>query len=165
MINLFENPTIWTDDFETILKNVAFNSSLMSQHHKKKYKTLDRRLKYYKLPIIILSGINSILSIGLSQFLDQNIVSVLNCLISLIISIIGSIELYLQINKKSESEEKAYRSFYLLTLEINTTLKLEPNHRDQDPQIFTNDIVNKYKNLFSESGVNGLTNDQLINIS
>jgi hypothetical protein len=137
----------------------------MSQHHKKKYKTLDRRLKYYKLPIIILSGINSILSIGLSQFLDQNIVSVLNCLISLIISIIGSIELYLQINKKSESEEKAYRSFYLLTLEINTTLKLEPNHRDQDPQIFTNDIVNKYKNLFSESGVNGLTNDQLINIS
>ena len=55
----------WSDDYEHILNSIS-NSSLMSDHHRTGHLNLDRRLKYYKLPIIILSGINSIFSIGLS---------------------------------------------------------------------------------------------------
>jgi hypothetical protein len=85
----------WSRDYESILNAILSNSSLMSDHHRSSHIKLDRRLKYYKLPIIILSGINSIFSIGLSNYIPQETVSVINCLISLIISIIGSIELYL----------------------------------------------------------------------
>jgi hypothetical protein len=123
----------WSKDYENILTEILANSSLMSDHHRTSHLHLDRRLKYYKLPIIILSGINSIFSIGLSNYIQQESVSVINCLISLIISIIGSIELYLQINKNSDLEAKAYKDFYNLALKINTVLKLIPEPILQHP--------------------------------
>ena len=146
----------WTEDYEQILSAILSNSSLMSDHHRSSHIQLDRRLKYYKLPIIILSGINSIFSIGLSNYIKQESVSVINCLISLIISIIGSIELYLQINKNSDLEMKAYKDFYNLSLRINTVLKLDKEHRQEDPKIFVQKMISEYENLFNESRVNGL---------
>ena len=135
----------WSDDFEEILHSILSNSSLMSDHHRTGHLNLDRRLKYYKLPIIILSGINSIFSIGLSNYMKQNSVSVINCLISLVISIIGSIELYLQINKNSDLEMKAYKDFYNLALRINTVLKLDKEHRQEDPKIFVQKVISDMK--------------------
>ncbi len=153
----------WSKDYENILTAILANSSLMSDHHRTSHLHLDRRLKYYKLPIIILSGINSIFSIGLSNYIQQESVSVINCLISLIISIIGSIELYLQINKNSDLEAKAYKDFYNLALKINTVLKLSPEHRQEDPKIFVNEMITQYENLFNESRVNGLEDlDKLV---
>ena len=153
----------WTEDYEQILSAILSNSSLMSDHHRTGHLNLDRRLKYYKLPIIILSGINSIFSIGLSNYMKQNSVSVINCLISLIISIIGSIELYLQINKNSDLEAKAYKDFYNLALKINTVLKLTPEHRTDEPKLFVNEMITQYENLFNESRVNGLQDlDKLV---
>jgi hypothetical protein len=153
----------WTVDYEQILNAILSNASLMSNHHRISHIHLDRRLKYYKLPIIILSGINSIFSIGLSNYIQQESVSVINCLISLIISIIGSIELYLQINKNSDLEAKSYKDFYNLALRINTILKLKPGHRQEDPKIFVNEMITQYENLFNESRVNGLEDlDKLV---
>jgi hypothetical protein len=153
----------WSEDYENILNAILANSSLMADHHRTSHLNLDRRLKYYKLPIIILSGINSIFSIGLSNFLKQETVSVINCLISLVISIIGSIELYLQINKNSDLEAKSYKDFYNLALRINTILKMAPEHRQEDPKIFVNEMISQYENLFNESRVNGLEDlDKLV---
>jgi hypothetical protein len=153
----------WSDDFENILNSILSNASLMSDHHRTGHLNLDRRLKYYKLPIIILSGMNSIFSIGLSNYMQQETVSVINCLISLVISIIGSIELYLQINKNSDLEMKAYKDFYNLALRINTVLKLDKEHRQEDPKIFVQKMITEYENLFNESRVNGLEhNDKLV---
>ena len=155
----------WSSDYENILNAILSNASLMSNHHRSSHLKFDRRLKYYKLPVIILSGINSIFSIGLSHYMEQNTVSVINCLISLIISIIGSIELYLQINKNSDLEAKAYKEFYNLALRINTVLKMSPEHRQDDPKIFVNDMITQYENLFNESRVNGLESaDKLVPI-
>jgi hypothetical protein len=163
MCDLPEDNFGWTKDYEHILNSILSNSSLMSDHHRTSHIHLDRRLKYYKLPIIILSGINSIFSIGLSNYVPQESVSVINCLISLIISIIGSIELYLQINKNSDLEAKSYKDFYNLALRINTLLKLSPEHRQEDPKIFVNEMITQYENLFNESRVNGLEDlDKLV---
>jgi hypothetical protein len=95
--------------------------------------------------------------------MKQNSVSVINCLISLVISIIGSIELYLQINKNSDLEMKAYKDFYNLALQINTVLKLDKEHRQEDPKIFVQKMITEYENLFNESRVNGLQDlDKLV---
>ena len=156
----------WTSDYEHILTSIVSNSAQMSDHHRSKHLHFDRRLKYYKLPIIILSGINSIFSIGLSNYLEQHTVSVINCLISLIISIIGSIELYLQINKNSDLEMKSYKDFYNLALKINTVLKLKKEHRQDDPKMFVSEMISNYENLFNESRVNGLHDaDRLVPMS
>jgi hypothetical protein len=168
-INAFENTSSlneWSDDFEILLKNILFNSSLMSEHHKNEHLRYNRRLKWYKLPVIILSGINSVLSVSLNQYINQDIVSVINCFISLSISTIASIELYLQINKKSDEEAKSYKEFYNLSLKINNMLKLDKEHRTEEPKIFLNDVINQYETYFNESNVNGLgIKDKLIDLN
>ena len=165
-INAFENLTEWADDYETLLRNILFNSSLMSEHHKEEHLKYDRRLKWYKLPIIIASGVNSIISVSLNQYIEQSYVSVMNCLISLGISIIGSIELFLQINKKSDEEAKSYKAFYNLSLKINSLLKLDKEHRIEEPKIFLNDVINEYQTIFNEAQINGLgVQDKLIDLN
>ena len=146
----------WTDDVELILKNILSNCVLMSDHHKQEHLRYSRRLKFYKLPIIIFSGANSILSIGGSSFFSQTATSFTNCFISLIISIIGSIELFLQINKRSDQELKSYYDFYNLSVKICTLLKLNRNHREHEPNLFLTTMINEYTTIFNESLINGL---------
>ena len=62
-------------------------------------------LKYFKIPVIILSSINSVIAIGLSTFIIQTLVSVITCIISLISAMLGSIELYLGIQKTMETRD------------------------------------------------------------
>lgn len=156
----------WTDDIEEVLSRIAHNSSLMCEHHKAEYKTYDKRIKWYKLPIIILSAVNSVISVGLSAFIEQTYVSVISCLLSLIAGTIGSIELYLQIQKKVDQEDKAYRNFYLLSLKINAMLKLDRANRDTDPKVFLHKMLDEYSGVFQEAVVNGLgVADRLVEVT
>ena len=160
-----ESGSDWTEDYETLLRNILFNASLMSEHHKEEHLKYDRRLKWYKLPIIIASGVNSIISVSLNQYIEQSYVSVINCLVSLTISIIGSIELFLMINKKADQEAVAYKEFYSLALKINNMLKLKREHRGEEPKIFLNCVISEYLTAFNEATINGLsTNDKLIDL-
>lgn len=155
----------WTDDYERILKNVLHNSTLMSDHHKKEHLQYSNRLKWYKLPVIVFSGVNSIISIGGSSFFSQSATSFTNCFISLLISVIGSIELFLQITKRSDQELKSYYDFYNLSVKISTLLKLDKHHREHDPKLFITNIINEYTTLVNESLINGLSdNDKLIKL-
>jgi amino acid permease len=156
----------WTTDIELILSNILFNCNAMSQHHKLEHVRYSNRLKYYKLPIIIFSGINSILSIGGSSFFSQEATSFLNCFISLIISIIGSIELFLQINKRADQELQSYYAFYNLSIKISTVLTLDKNHRtEHEPKLFLTSVINEYTTVFNEALLNGLEeNDKVIKI-
>ena len=155
----------WTDDVEQILNNILSNCVLMSDHHKQEHLNYSKRLKFYKLPIIIFSGCNSIISIGGSSFFSQSATSFTNCFISLIISIIGSIELFLQINKRSDQELESYYDFYNLSVKISTLLKLDRNNREEEPKLFLTKIINEYTTIFNESLVNGLENDKLIKLN
>ena len=115
----------WSADIEEVLDNIKCNAGTLSNHYKKQYISLKRTLHMFKVPVIILSGVNSIFSVGLTSYLEQSIVSVINCLISLMCSIIVSIELYTETNKKSESSISSYRDYYLLDVKISTVLKLK----------------------------------------
>ena len=57
----------WTTDIECVLENIRVNSVLLTTEHKKRYFGLNQTLKYFRLPVIILSGINSIISVGGQQ--------------------------------------------------------------------------------------------------
>ena len=88
-----------TDDIENILDRIRRNSVQLNYAHKQKYEKLKNKLVYFRLPTICLSAINSVFSVGLSSYMPQQQVSVINCLISLVCGIIVSVELYLQIEK------------------------------------------------------------------
>jgi putative salt-induced outer membrane protein YdiY len=61
-MNIFTDKE-WTEDIESILKNVLENCSLISEHHKKEYTELQERLKYFKVPVIVISAVNSVFSL------------------------------------------------------------------------------------------------------
>lgn len=119
----------WTPDIENILESIRYNCVLLSQEHKKNYFRLIQTLKYFRLPIIIISGCNSIVSVGLQNYLSQAVISMTSCLLSLICGIVGSIEMYLAIEKSSQNELFAARNYYEISIDIFKTLKLSKNHR------------------------------------
>ena len=156
----------WSDDIEALLRDMEYNSGILSQIHKENYLSLHEYIKYFKLPIIVLSSVNSIFSVGLSVYLQQTLVSSINCLISLICGIITSIELYLGLQKKIENELLSYRNYYLLSVKINNCLKIKREHRsEQNGQLFLTDITNEYTGLFESSEIHSQNfRDRLISI-
>ena len=69
----------------------------------------------FKIPIIIFCSINSILSVGLQPYLEQGHISAMVAGISLIVSILGSIELYMKIQENMEVELVAQKDLVTLS--------------------------------------------------
>lgn len=151
-----KSDTEWTEDIEGVLHSILENCSLISEHHKKEYNKLQNTLKYFKIPVITISAVNSVFSFALLAWLSQTTVTSVNCFLSLTCSIISSIELYLNISKRSDVELLSYKKYYLLSIKINSILKLNTENRTPAPKLFLCEIINEYNTLFNESNVNGL---------
>lgn len=152
----------WSEDVENVLHDIRSNCDIMSKHHKQSYLKLQNSLVYFRVPLIVLSALNSVFSVGLNAYLEQQTVSTVNCLISLCCACISSIELFLQIQKKLEDELSSYQGFYLLGSKISATLKLERPHRDPEGIPFLNSCISEYNNLFEQAIVNGASYDDLL---
>ena len=140
-----------SDDIETILDKIRRNSIQLNYAHKQKYEKLKNKLVYFRLPTICLSAINSVFSVGLSAYMKQQDVSVINCLISLVCGIIVSVELYLQIEKAMSIEYDVSKSYYLLGIEIQRFLLTKRENRTIDCQPFLDKSYNQYTKLFENS--------------
>jgi hypothetical protein len=143
----------WSQDIESVLENIRVNCVFLTAEHKKRYFKLKETLKYYRLPVIILSGINSIISVGLQPYLNQGLISVSTCLLALICSIVGSIELYLTIQKSMENELLASRDYYLLSIDIFKTLSLVRQHRPIPAKEYLDEKYNEYVKLYENSNL------------
>lgn len=140
-----------SDDIESILDRIRRNSIQLNYAHKKVYECLKDRLIYFRLPTICLSAINSVFSVGLSAYMVQQDVSVINCLISLVCGIIVSVELYLQIEKAMSIEYDVSKSYYLLGIEIQKFLLTNRSNRTIDCAPFLDKSYNQYTKLFESS--------------
>lgn len=138
-------------DIESILDKIRRNSIQLNYAHKKQYEKFKNKLIYYRVPTIILSSINSVFSVGLSAYMAQQDVSVINCLISLICGIIVSVELYLQLEKSMAIELDVSKSFYLLSIEIQKFLLTDRPNRSQGCDPFLDKCYNQYTKLFESS--------------
>ena len=140
-----------SSDIETILDKIRRNSIQLSWSHKQTYEKLKLKLYYFKLPTIVLSAINSVFSVGLSAYMKQQDVSVINCLMSLVCGIIVSVELYLQLEKSLSIEYDVSKSYYLLGIEIQRFLLTKRENRTIDCQPFLDKSYNQYTKLFENS--------------
>jgi len=141
----------WNDDIEKVLNNIRVNALYLSNKHKSRYFSLSNSIKWYRLPVIILSGANSIVSVGLQEYISQSILSLTVSLISLLCSIIGSIELYLKKNARMEADLISYTQLYLLSVEIYKTLTLLRENRPIPAREYLQKIFNEYTKLIESS--------------
>jgi hypothetical protein len=143
----------WKPDIETILEKIRINSVILSEHHKERYYHYKSYLKYFKLPLIVLSSVNSIVAVGLNTYLEQSTISLLTCLLSLSTAIIGSVEMYLKVQSNMETELIASRNFKLLAYDIFKTMTLEPNNRVNNAKLFLDEKYNEYVKLVENSNL------------
>lgn len=141
----------YSTDIEMYLENVRLNCVLLQSVHKKRYFILKSYLKYFKIPNIIISSCNSVVSVGMTGYLDQQYISAITCLLSLLSAIITSIEMYLKIESSMVEEERISRCYYLLGTHIFKILSLTRENRKINGIDFLNEVFSEYNKLVEKS--------------
>ena len=155
----------WDNSIEKVLDDIRINCVLLSKLHKQRYFDLKSSLKYYRLPVIILNGANSIFAVGLQPYIEQGTISLTNSLIALTCGIIGSIELFFGIQKRLENDMISQRDYYLLSIDIFKTLSLQRDLRPVPAKDFLEKSYNVYTKLIeSSSTLTRVKGDKLIPI-
>jgi hypothetical protein len=139
------------NDIEGVLEKIRQNSSTLGNYHRKRFLVLKARLKYYRIPIIVFSSVNAVASVCLTSFLDQTYISLLNMFLSLVVGIIGSVEMFLQINRELESSLVNQKEFYILSCDVYKYLELNRGNRITDERTFLNDTYTRYIKLIETS--------------
>lgn len=153
----------WTLDLERVLDKIRMNSTELSEYHKERYYRYRGYLKYFRIPTIILSAFSSVFSVGLQNFVNQGIVSIVTCLIGLFVGILNSLELFLSITQTMESELTHSRDFYLLSVDIFKTLLLNPEHRLATGRAYLDEKYSTYCKLVENSIlVDKVLNDRMV---
>jgi hypothetical protein len=158
--------TDWSDDIDTVLNNIRINCVILSKAHKQRYFMLKGRLVWYRIPVIVLNGANSIISVGMQPYATQGAISLTTSLIALTCGIVGSIELFFGIQKRLENDMISQRDYYLLGIDIFKTLSLIKANRPIPAKDFLEKSYNTYTKLIeSSSTLNVIKGDKLIPIS
>jgi hypothetical protein len=144
----------WTPEIVAILDKIRMNSMKMSEYHNVQY----HRYKYYfyyycRIPLIVLSGINTFVAIGLQSYTAQSNISVINALLSLFCGVITSIEMLINLQKKMENELQSHKEYYRLALHIYKVVKLDEKDRATEGRTFLNARISDYDKLILSSNV------------
>lgn len=143
----------WTTDKESVLESIRLNCVRMADYHKKRFIEYKSQLKYFRIPVIIISGINSVVSVGMTQYIQQSTISGITCLLSLVCSIIGSVELFLSIQSSMEIELTSSKDFYLLGVDIFKTLSLQRENRIPNASSYLDEKYQVYTKLIEASQI------------
>lgn len=141
----------WSKDNETILEVLAQKAFLTSQYHERLYYMYNSRLKYIKIPIIVISGINSVIAVGLADYVNQNFISATNSVLALVCGVLGSIELFLKVSDNMVISLTAARELYVLHIEIRKTLRLRADDRGVDAKTYLDNVYTRYVDIIQNS--------------
>ncbi len=144
----------WTGDQEAVLEKIRQNSLQQTKNFKRLYLSHKGQLARYKIPIIVLSAFNSVFSVGTTRYLEQHIISGVSCIISLFVGIIGSIQMYLQIEADMERCLISSRDYYNLSIDIYKVLTLRREHRMVDGKTYLDTTYNSYISITDKSLIN-----------
>jgi hypothetical protein len=133
---------------DKILNNIRHNCVNLSIYHNKRYHLYKNVLfSGFRVPLILLSGGNSFIAVGMQNYLSQQSISLLNALISILCGIITSIELLLNLQKRMESELDSYKNYYKLSIEIFRFIKLDESEREESGITYLPKIYETYETL------------------
>ena len=142
---------VWTHDIEIILNKLRFKSLLLSKFHKTSYFKYHNLLKYFRIPVIVLSGFNSVFNLAFNAMIPLEVVSLMCCFLSLIVALIGSIELFLQIQKQMDIHLNNSTKYCILANDIDKMMTLDIENRSTDGLSFLEEYQNQFNSLMQTS--------------
>jgi len=143
----------WTQSVDPLLDKIRLNSIQLTNKHIQNHLYYKGASANLEIPTIILSVFSGSFSVGSDDFLSQEYNSVITCYISMIITILTSIKLYMKITENSSQEQELAVSFKSLALDVFKTLSLLSEDRGIDGLVYLNEIYNKYINLVENSTI------------
>jgi len=154
----------WGTPIDSLLDKIRLNCVQLTNRHIKNHLYYKGASAYFEVPTIILSVFAGSFSVGSDPFLHQELISVVNCVISMIITILTSVKLYMKITENSSQEQELAISFKSLALDIFKTLSLPEDKRGVDGMVYLNKVYGKYINLVENSAILNPMNkkDQLL---
>ena len=156
---------MWSQDILDVLKTLQKNSISFSKSHKSNYFYYKKLGDYFRLPTIILSSFASVISVGLKSYIsNQNHINLMVCVLSLIVGIINSIELYLKIQDLIEMELEKSKQFYELSSDIFKVIRLDPDNRPHNAIETLDEFYNRYITLFNDSNLIKNIKDEILTI-
>jgi len=152
----------WTDDIINILEKIRKNSYALSTKHRKRYIKFKKLIKYFDLPILITSVFSS--SFSSLNIIDQNLTNIITTSISMFITVLTSIKLYLNLNNIINDENSISKDYYILSIDIYKMLLLEPENRGIEPLVYLNECYSTYCKLTESSTIlyKSIRRDELI---
>lgn len=151
-------------EVDNLLDKIRLNCVYLTNKHINNHLYYKGVSIYFELPTILLSVFAGSFSVGAQPFMEQEIVSVINCSISMIITILTSIKLYMKINENQQQEQELAVKFKTLALDIFKVLSLPDKDRGIDGLVYLNKVYGKYINLVENSAILNPMNktDQLL---
>ncbi len=135
-----------------ILKKIRNNCINLSIYHNKRYHFYKNILfSFFRIPLIVLSGLNSFIAVGLQAQIDQSTISIINSLLSLLCGILTSVELLWNLQKRMEIELDSHKSYYKLSIEILKFMELDETLKGSDTKIYLNTVYKNYEQLITTS--------------
>jgi len=154
----------WSHSVDSLLDKIRLNAVYLTNRHINNHLYYKNCSKYFEIPTIVLSVFSGSFSVGSDGFLNQELISIVSCSISMLITILTSIKLYMKIQENSTQEQELAVSFKTLALDIFKILSLPEEDRGIDGLIYLNKIYGKYVNLVENSQILNKFNkkDQLL---
>lgn len=144
-------PNTWSNTIERVLDKLRINCCQLSNFHKYKYQHAKSQIKWFRIPIIILSGINTFASVGLQEHIKQGNISIISSGISLLCGIITGIEMFMKYQDKMEIELSTHKEYYRISIDIYKMISIDRSQRKITGKDFLDEKFNEYEKIKSRS--------------
>lgn len=141
----------WSKDMDQILDKMRVNCYELSEYHSYQYKFYKDKIVWFRVPIIVLSGLNTFAAVGFRGITTTNNIAIITSVISLACGIITGVELFLNFQKKMEIELSSHKDYYKLSVEIYKMISLKPENRYIDGKAFLDEKFSVYEKLLQSS--------------
>ena len=96
----------WSCSIDSLLDKIRLNCIQLTNRHIKNHLYYKGASAYFEIPTIILSVFSGSFSVGSDAFIGQETISVITCSVSMVITILTSITLYMKITENSSEEQE-----------------------------------------------------------
>ena len=143
----------WSEDIVDFLELIRSKSVEYSAKHQQSFFYYRSCEHYFAIPTIVLSVFSSFISVGVSDYVEQEAISTTTASISMAIAILGSIRLYLNLTLNVALELELSKEFHVLALDISKELFLPIELRKQTQQEFLEAVYGAYIGLLQKSSL------------
>jgi hypothetical protein len=141
----------WHDKEEAFLRKLEVQCNYMQKHYSKEFSYYNGLSSRFNIPILVISSVNALTAISLGQFVEQNMVSILNAVLSAGTGVLGSIQLYMKLNEKMTKSLNSATHVKRIALKISKELSIDRSQRATEGVSFLNECFTEF-NAVLETG-------------